>query len=868
MRLVSLALSNIRSYGEEETIVEFPPGVTLFWGDIGSGKSTILAAIEFGLFGLGDIKNTHLLRHGARRGDVTVRFAVDGTEFAVHRAVQRRTRRRDGEPGPVEQVDGWFEEDGARTPYSTTELKARVLAVLGFNERPDPKAGSRIYRYAVYTPQEEMKQVLVLGREERLDILRRAFGLEQYRWARRNIDEHLIRGMIAPEQGVLAGLASGLSAAMEEEGRLNEDLARLGEETVGVEEACRQINQECTRLEEAIGPLAGARPERDQVAGEHRSLGQVLARDQVELAGVDGAIQSLEQAAILQGAEEEGRFERLAAQYAEWERLNRERAGVRAAADRFRALDDERRELVGAIERERERLAGSLDTLQGRLDGAGAAETLAALEAEATRLEAEERCLFEALAPGDGLAEETALFREMRGRVIAERGLAESERSRVEAGWEAIASIGVGAPCPTCRQTLGEDHLEQVRDGAIAEASRLEARAADCAETLRLLDRDLAALDERQRECERVQQALRDVQAEKDRLEGRRRELERRADEAARAREECALLAHRLESGAYGIGERNRLVQVEADLETARTDADRFAECEAAIGRCEAAGVVEAYRAAARAREEGLEAARRLAGRREERERIALRVREREVDLSALERDLGRLGEAVARLEALEEELDRARQREEEARTECIRVRVERGRLEERLVAVRAERERLEEIERRRRYLGEVQRWLLGHVVPAIVEIETGVLDSIRDRFEGLFADWFARLVEADDLHVTVDASFSPVIQSGGYELEPETLSGGERTSLALAYRLALNTMVRQEAGITRESLLVLDEPTDGFSSQQLNRLREVLAETGCDQTIIVSHEQELEGVADAVYGVTKESRGSRVVHL
>ncbi len=56
-----------------------------------------------------------------------------------------------------------------------------------------------------------------------------------------------------------------------------------------------------------------------------------------------------------------------------------------------------------------------------------------------------------------------------------------------------------------------------------------------------------------------------------------------------------------------------------------------------------------------------------------------------------------------------------------------------------------------------------------------------------------------------------------------------------------------------------RESLLVLDEPTDGFSSGQLNRLRDILGETGCDQTVIVSHEQELEGVADRVYGVSKE---------
>ncbi|HOT93767.1 MAG TPA: SMC family ATPase [Methanoregulaceae archaeon] len=868
MRLISLALSNIRSYGKEETFVEFPPGVTLFWGDIGSGKSTILAAIEFGLFGLGDLKKTHLLRHGARRGDVTVRFAVDGIEYAVHRAIQRRARRKDGEPGSVEQVDGWLEEDGVRTPYSTTELKARVLAVLGFNERADPKAGSRIYRYAVYTPQEEMKQVLLLGREERLDILRRAFGLEQYRWARLNIDEHLVRGAIAPEQEVLAGQASRLPAVGEEERRLLEEEARLGEEEDGIEEACRAIEDACARLGEEIRPLAAARPERDRLAGEHRSLVAVLAQDKAELDQADEAIRGLEGAIAPRGPEEEDRFQDLAARYAEWEELERERAGLRAAAEQFRALEAERRELAGAIERERERIAGSLDALRRRAGGTGATEALRELEAEAARLGEEERRLEEALAPEPGLAEETALCRETRGRVIAERGLAEERQRRVEAEWEAIAAIGVGAPCPTCHQTLGADHLARVREGALAEAGRLEARVAECTEILRLLDRDLAVLEERQRACEQVRRALAGVRAERDRLEGRRRELVQRKEEEARAREECDRLARLLASGAFGAAERERLARVEAGLEAVRQEAARYDACEAAIGRYEAAGVVEAYRAAARAREAALEAARRLAGRREERERIALRLREREERRAALERELAVLDGTVARLEALEEELGRLRERAEAAGKERVRVRVERGRLGERLGAVRAEKERLQELERRCRYLGEVQRWLLNHVVPAIVEIEAGVLDSIRDRFEALFADWFARLVESDDLRVAVDASFSPVVRSGEYELEHETLSGGERTSLALAYRLALSTMVRQEAGITRESLLVLDEPTDGFSSQQLNRLREVLAETGCDQTIIVSHEQELEGVADTVYGVTKESSGSRVVLL
>jgi exonuclease SbcC len=226
--------------------------------------------------------------------------------------------------------------------------------------------------------------------------------------------------------------------------------------------------------------------------------------------------------------------------------------------------------------------------------------------------------------------------------------------------------------------------------------------------------------------------------------------------------------------------------------------------------------------------------------------------------------------DAVEQLTAVEEALAEVGTRGAEAERERVRLEIEQTRMAERLAAAGAERERLLGVERRRQYLGEVQRWLAAHLIPAITEIEEEVFERIRFRFEGLFADWFARLVGADDLEARVDETFSPMLRSGEYDLDLDldSLSGGERTSLALAYRLALNTMVREEAGMGRESLLILDEPTDGFSSGQLNRLRDILGETGCDQTIIVSHEQELEGVADRVYGVSKERGVSTVAPL
>ncbi len=80
-------------------------------------------------------------------------------------------------------------------------------------------------------------------------------------------------------------------------------------------------------------------------------------------------------------------------------------------------------------------------------------------------------------------------------------------------------------------------------------------------------------------------------------------------------------------------------------------------------------------------------------------------------------------------------------------------------------------------------------------------------------------------------------------------------LSSGEKTSVALAYRLALNKIVQKVSTGMSSNLLILDEPTDGFSKEQLGNVREILDELECPQIIIVSHEKELESFADQIFG-------------
>ena len=85
-------------------------------------------------------------------------------------------------------------------------------------------------------------------------------------------------------------------------------------------------------------------------------------------------------------------------------------------------------------------------------------------------------------------------------------------------------------------------------------------------------------------------------------------------------------------------------------------------------------------------------------------------------------------------------------------------------------------------------------------------------------------------------------------------------MSGGERTAIALSYRLALNqTLNSLLSKIKTHDLVILDEPTDGFSEQQLDKMRDVLDELKVRQIIIVSHEAKIESFVENVIKLKKD---------
>jgi len=180
MLLKRLELQNIRSY--RQAAVDFPEGSILLSGDVGSGKTTLLLATEFALFGLfrGELPATSLLRHGATKGTVTLSFSLQGKEYVVMRTLERTSQS-------IKQGNGRLKTPDKEESLTPVELKAKVLDIIGYPQSMVTKAKSHLFRYTVYTPQEEMKRILEEKPESRLQTLRKVFGIDQYQRIKENV---------------------------------------------------------------------------------------------------------------------------------------------------------------------------------------------------------------------------------------------------------------------------------------------------------------------------------------------------------------------------------------------------------------------------------------------------------------------------------------------------------------------------------------------------------------------------------------------------------------------------------------------------------------------------------------------------------
>jgi len=250
MRIQYVKLHNIRSYKDAK--IEFKEGSTLLLGDIGSGKSTILLAIEFAIFGFlkSEITGNSLLRHGEQNGFVELGFLIGKDEIIIRREIKKMQNG-------IIPIKCFLTVNAEIEQLTSTELREKLFEILNYPRSIVAKNPTLIYRYTVYTPQEQLKEIIYDDVERRIDLLRKIFGIDKYKKIINNSEMYssYIRGKIREYKGQIydiEDIKKEVSKYAKQIMMLNENKEKLENDEKNAKNNYDEIKKELIDIEKNI----------------------------------------------------------------------------------------------------------------------------------------------------------------------------------------------------------------------------------------------------------------------------------------------------------------------------------------------------------------------------------------------------------------------------------------------------------------------------------------------------------------------------------------------------------------------------------------------------------------------------------------
>ncbi|KYC46328.1 MAG: DNA double-strand break repair Rad50 ATPase [Candidatus Methanofastidiosum methylothiophilum] len=838
MKLLALEMLNIRSYQHQR--VEFPEGSFLLSGDIGFGKSTILLAIEFALFGLGDIVASSLLRRGEREGMVRLEFDLDGREIIVGRSLQKK-----GET--ISQTIGYISVDGNRREMTPTEIKAEILSLLGYPKELFSKQKNPIYRYTVYTPQEEMKQILLSKREDRMEILRRIFGVDRYKTIRDNSNN--LRLDLKRKAGSYEILSKGINEKNQELKTISERKEILSKEVTEINKSLDSVRANETsiikkseEIEEKFKQFQIISREISGKDAELKTYEESLSKLQQKLKQLLGEKDKIDLEKEIISIENDTKkiLEHLSKSKEKKDKLNEHKI----LSGKLETDISNKKESIEKINKEIKLKKDALSNLKKTYN-----KTPDEIRNEISLIQKNIEYIYQRKEginkQIDGLLNSKERYNTKISEYKEQNSIAMGRLRSIESDLLSLSNLEGGALCPLCKQNISEEHKKSEINRIENERNSLTISLNQTKELINKVVSKIANID---KEIEKKSNEL--ITSEKNKI----KEL----DELIKETESFNLLSKELDS----LSSERLLIEQEIKIKLKEqkqnfVEIEKLAPVEIEISELETR------------KESNLELNRKY------REALGIKkeIEEKINKKISLERDINNLNVNIKIYLGIDSEKNQINQQLRIITEEKIKKEREEAEKSKELELLERDVCRIKaEIEEKKKYiqvkqkLDNISNWLDNYFISLMETMEKEFMESLRLQFESYFSKWLENLLEGNEIEASIDEDFTPILRQEGFDADYESLSGGERTSVALAYRLALNRVINNLVDeIKTQDIIILDEPTDGFSRKQLDRVRDVLDMLGMNQVIIVSHEPEIESYVDHVLRITKRDGVSRV---
>ncbi len=852
-----VALENIFCY--ERQTVEFERGVSVFAGSNGSGKSSLLEAVFFALFGSGARSVTgrelgEVLREGERAGSVELDFTFGPHRYRAHMAL-----RRSGEKVSADGQHCWLKRDDDAQWTGVRDLTEQLQGLIHMD--------SEDFANCLYVRQGEVDRLIKARKEERqstIDRLLRLDTLDDYaRRAREGVLRALNRRTGRVEGGLetiereLEGLdgeslgqrGAGLKRALAE---LEGKQAKAEAQRAAYEDRIRELQAQRAQFDQSAQELEKGRArvselerelgERDEqeraLRGEVRGLEAELAERKRALAALESepawnelGLTEADPGALLEALE--AHIEQLdEALTAERDKLTERRTELRTLASNREQLERRKADRTRKLREAREALAplkARLEKELAPLDRPRDGETPERIDLDADRTElAEAR---------DDKRDSLSLLRERKAALAAELEQTEAERKRADA----LVEEG---RCPTCQQAVSAETLSGH------------------------LDHLCQRLETKRTQLKRTERAIRSEQEELDRLAGRLRAVEAAARTLADYRER--------NRGAEALG--TELEEIDGELESLDAREAGFKEQEQAThaagsslkAKRDALSQQRAFVDQVKTLQAEIGAyAERVSGRKQMHQEFLNNSDARRQELNALEQRLRELDEQLGSLEldGLKGQIAELQNQHEGWKTHLQELQTERDDLQQQLGDLKREQQRLAQlkaqkkeqttrIERLKSLQAEIERLqqLYAEVKLNQRQKNLQALNAVFNHFFRLmyFGPAYERVELSEDFDIRV-------IRKDGQVLSPSIMSGGERALINLALRAAIHQVLSEAGGVALP--LFFDEPTVYLDTQHVHQLERLFEDLGrrVGQVVIVSHETSLVEGADHEYRVSKD---------
>ena len=207
------------------------------------------------MFGIkrGDLSGVSLLRNGTNDGFVELTAEINEKKVIINRSLKRSK-------DSVKQDSGFLIMDERKIDATAVELKSRVLELLGYPSDIVSKGKDLVYRYTVFTPQEEMKKILTDDTNTRLDTLRNVFNIDKYKRTRENavfimrelktkakiINSKLVNYDVFKTEK--EGLEENVGSSKERLERVNKELGEINDNIKQEEERLKSVEEKLELL--------------------------------------------------------------------------------------------------------------------------------------------------------------------------------------------------------------------------------------------------------------------------------------------------------------------------------------------------------------------------------------------------------------------------------------------------------------------------------------------------------------------------------------------------------------------------------------------------------------------------------------------